>query len=63
MAQYNLIAETPECTVVSDYQAPYNSRSTTYQSEAALEKAFIEELQKQAYDYLPIKSEQELIFA
>lgn len=62
MTTYNLIAETPECTVVSDYQAPYNSRSTTYQSEAALEKAFIEELQKQAYDYLPIKSEQELIF-
>lgn len=62
MTTYNIVAETPECTVVSDYKAPYNARSTTYQSEAALEKAFIEELQKQAYDYLPITSEQELIF-
>lgn len=62
MTNYNLVAETPECTVVSEYQANHTARSTTYQSEAALEKAFIEQLKQQAYEYLPIKSEQELIF-
>jgi len=58
--EYSLIAETPESTVVAEYQPLYR-KETTYQSEADLEKAFIEQLQTQAYDYLPITSEDELI--
>lgn len=60
MTQYNLIAENPESTVVAEYQPLYR-KETTFQSEADLEKAFIEQLQTQAYDYLPITSEDELI--
>src|SRR5574344_1090137 len=60
MTQYNLVAENPESTVVAEYQPLYR-RETTFQSEADLEKAFIEQLQTQAYDYLPITSENELI--
>ena len=56
----NLVAENPESTVVAEYQPLYR-KDTSYQSEADLEKAFIEQLQTQAYDYLPITSEEELI--
>jgi len=57
---YDLIAQNPESTVVAEYQPLYR-KETTFQSEADLEKAFIEQLQTQAYDYLPITSEDELI--
>jgi type I restriction enzyme R subunit len=57
---YDLIAQNPESTVVAEYQQLYR-KETTFQSEADLEKAFIEQLQTQAYDYLPITSEDELI--
>lgn len=60
MSQYNIITESPESTVVAEYQQLYR-KETTFQSEADLEKAFIEQLQTQAYDYLPITSEDELI--
>ncbi|MFV0554808.1 MAG: type I restriction endonuclease subunit R, partial [Mangrovibacterium sp.] len=60
MSQYNIITESPESTVVAEYQPLYR-KETTFQSEADLEKAFIEQLQTQAYDYLPITSEDELI--
>jgi hypothetical protein len=60
MNKYSVIAETPESTVVSEYQSPFR-REANYQSEAELEKAFIEQLQTQAYEYLPITTEQELI--
>ena len=36
-------------------------RSTAYQSEAALEKAFIAQLQRQAYEYVVFSSEDQLI--
>ena len=58
---YNLVAENPESTVVSEYLSEQNKRSVSYQSEADLEKAFIELLQTQAYDYLPITTESDLI--
>ncbi len=58
--QYNIVAENPESTVVSEYQPPIR-REANYQSETDLEKAFIELLQTQAYEYLPITTEQELI--
>lgn len=60
MIRYNIVAENPESTVVTEYKPLYR-KETTYQSEAYLEKAFIEQLKKQAYDYLNIKSEAELI--
>lgn len=60
MNQFNVVAESPESTVVAEYKSPYK-RATAYQSEAELEKTLIEQLQKQAYDYLPIKSERDLI--
>lgn len=60
MIKYNLVAENPESTVVSDYQAEYRTEKE-YQSEAELEHAFIDLLTGQAYDYLPIHSEAELV--
>jgi type I restriction enzyme, R subunit len=60
MNNYNLVAENPESTVVADYQTPY-IKATTYQSEAELEKTFIELLQSQAYEYLPIHTEADIL--
>lgn len=60
MKQYNVVAENPESTVVSEYQ-PLVRKEASYQSEAALERSFIEQLQMQAYEYLPIISEEQLI--
>lgn len=60
MVKYNLVAENPESTVVSDYQAEYRAEKE-YQSEAELERAFINLLTGQAYDYLPIHTEAELV--
>ena len=60
MQKYNLVAENPESTVVSDYRAEYRTEKE-YQSEADLERAFIKLLTEQAYDYLPIHTETELI--
>lgn len=60
MNTYGLVAENTESTVVAEYEAP-KVRDTNYQSEADLEQAFIKQLNKQAYDYLPIHNEQELI--
>ncbi|OJV37933.1 MAG: DEAD/DEAH box helicase [Bacteroidales bacterium 36-12] len=57
---YSLVAENPESTVVAEYTSPYR-KETTFQSEAELEKAFIKLLQTQAYEYLPIRTEEELI--
>lgn len=58
--KYNLVAESNQSTVVSKYET--NSlRDTSYQSEEALEKAFIELLETQAYDYLIIHKEKDLI--
>lgn len=56
MTKYNPIMEMPEATVVAEYSSAAE-KSAAYQSEASLESAFIEQLQKQAYEYLPIKTE------
>ena len=58
--KYDVIAENSDSTVVSDYISPYQ-RATSYQSEAELERELIKQLQAQAYEYLPIKSEADLI--
>src|SRR5688500_5122684 len=57
---YDLVAQNPESTVVAEYLSPFR-KETTYQSETSLEKAFIDQLQAQAYDLLTITSEAELI--
>jgi type I restriction enzyme R subunit len=60
--RYEPIALSNESTVVAEFvPEPTGAREATWQSEAALEKAFIEQLQAQAYEYLPITSEEELI--
>ena len=51
MSRFNIIASTDESTVVSEYQ-PQLTRSDAYQSEAALESAFIKMLTRQGYEYL-----------
>lgn len=58
--QYNVVAENPQSTVVAEYTAAYRT-AKTYQSEAELERAFIEQLESQAYEYLPITAEADLI--
>ena len=60
MAEYNIIMSTNEATVVSEYE-PQQTRSDAYQSEAALESAFIKMLTEQGYTYLQIHSSDELI--
>ena len=58
--RYEPIAVSSESTVVAEF-VPDPSQETGYQSEAELERTFIELLQEQAYEYLPITSEAELI--
>lgn len=60
MSQYNIIAESAEYTVVSEYEHAV-STSEAYQSEAELEKEFIRLLGKQGYEYLPIHTEADLV--
>ena len=55
-----MVAENPLSTVVADYEPRYRL-AKQYQSEAEMEKEFIEQLQTQAYDYLSITSEKELV--
>ncbi len=59
-SKYNLVAESVQSTVVAEY-TPDTKRASHYQSEADLEHAFIEQLKSQAYDFLPITSEDDLI--
>ena len=59
MSYFNIVAQTTENTVVTEYE-PDKTRSDSYQSEAALEKEFIRLLCEQGYEYLPIHSEAEL---
>ena len=58
--KYNLVAESTQSTVVAEY-VPDAKRVAHYQSEADLERAFIEQLKTQAYEYVTITSEIDLI--
>ena len=60
MPYFNIVAETSENTVVTEYE-PVKKRSDSYQSEAALEQEFIRLLCEQGYEYLPIHTEKDLI--
>jgi type I restriction enzyme R subunit len=57
--KYNLVAENTQSTVVSEY-TPDGVRVAHYQSEADLERAFIKQLETQAYEYVTITSEEDL---
>lgn len=58
---YEPIALSNESTVVAEFVPEYAVREAAYQSEAALEREFIAQLQRQAYEYMPITSEVELV--
>lgn len=60
MAQYTVISQSNEETVVAEYK-PVASRSDAYQSEAALEREFIRMLGEQSYEYVTIHEEEDLI--
>lgn len=60
MSYFNIVAQTNENTVVTEYE-PISKRSDAYQSEAELEKEFIRMLCEQGYEYLPIHTEKDLI--
>ena len=60
MTQYNIIAESQEYTVVTEYDH-VATPAEGFQSEADLEKEFIRLLGEQGYEYLPIHTETDLI--
>ena len=60
MPYFNIVAETNENTVVTQYES-VKTRSDHYQSEAELEKEFIKLLCEQGYEYLKIHTEKDLI--
>lgn len=58
--QYQMVSENPESTVVAEFEPGYYS-AAQYQSEAEMESDFIKRLTRQAYEYLTITSEKELV--
>ncbi|MBR6916635.1 MAG: type I restriction endonuclease subunit R, partial [Clostridia bacterium] len=60
MPYFNIVAQTTENTVVTEYE-PVKARSDSYQSEAELEREFIRMLCEQGYEYLRIHTEAELL--
>ncbi len=60
MPYFNIVAQTTENTVVTEYE-PVKTRSENYQSEAELEREFIRMLTEQGYEYLRIHTEAELL--
>ncbi|MGI6717468.1 MAG: type I restriction endonuclease subunit R [Eubacteriales bacterium] len=61
MSIYNIVASTDEATVVAEYAAEYNVRPEKYQSEAELEREFIQQLTSQGYEYISVHNEAALI--
>ena len=60
MPYFNIVAQTSENTVVTEYKQD-KRRSVNYQSEAELENEFISMLCEQGYEYLHIHTEKDLI--
>ena len=60
VSTYNIVLSTNESTVVTEYE-PQTKRSDAYQSEAALEEAFIKILGEQGYEYVTIRDADALI--
>ena len=64
MYEYNPIAESNNFIVLDKYEK-YASRvreTSTYQTEASLEKEFIQDLVNQGYEYLPVLRSPEAMF-
>jgi len=60
--RYDIVSQGPQSTVVLQYFPDVSVvRDAGYQSESDLEQAFIKQLKSQAYEYISIKSEQDLI--
>lgn len=62
-SKFNLVAQNTESTVVAEYVS-FTDRvrdGAGYQSEAELERAFVEQLEAQGYEYLRITSEADLV--
>jgi len=59
VSYFNIVAQTTENTVVTEYE-PIPKRAESYQSEAALEQEFIRQLCAQGYEYLAIHTQQDL---
>ena len=60
MSTFNIVLSTTESTVVTEY-TPEVRTSESYQSEAALEAAFIKLLTEQGYEYVTIHTEADMI--
>lgn len=60
MSYFNIVAETNENTVVTQYE-PVKKHSDVYQSEAELEAEFIRMLTEQGYEYINAHSEDDMI--
>ena len=58
---YNILSENSETTVVAHYESQPVVRETSYQGEEELEQEFIEQLERQGYEYVSIKEEYALI--
>lgn len=56
MTMYRMIAETRESTVLAEYEPEERGRSS-YESEEALERAFIRQLTEEGYEYAEIHDE------
>jgi len=56
----NLVAQNTQSTVVAEF-TPSPRKAEHYQSEDALEKEFIKQLQSQAYEYLTIHHEDDMV--
>lgn len=54
MNSFEIVASSTESTVVAEY-TPEKRKSTDYQSEAELERDFINRLTNQGYQYITIK--------
>ena len=60
MSYFNIVAQSSESTVVTEYQ-PQPKRAEGYQSEAQLEAEFIRLLREMNYEYLQIHTEADLV--
>lgn len=60
MGTFTMVAENTQSTVVTEF-IKKEGNGTAYQTEAELESAFINKLKNLKYEYLPIKTEHELI--
>ncbi|MBQ9667202.1 MAG: type I restriction endonuclease subunit R [Prevotella sp.] len=61
MAYYDLISENEESTVVAEFEQGLFAAEAPYMSEHNLEDQFVAQLGMQAYQFIPISTEEELI--